>query len=50
MKLLAKVDRGHRELPIQPDVVGKVLTLESHQRVKLRGPDPLHIELQETGQ
>lgn len=48
--LATLIDLGARELPIQPDVTGKVLALESHQRVKLRGPDPLHIELQEAGQ
>ncbi|MGF2686762.1 bifunctional pyr operon transcriptional regulator/uracil phosphoribosyltransferase PyrR [Marinobacter sp. DUT-3] len=48
--LATLIDLGARELPIQPDVTGKVLVLESHQRVKLRGPDPLRIELQETGQ
>ncbi|AZT85527.1 bifunctional pyr operon transcriptional regulator/uracil phosphoribosyltransferase PyrR [Marinobacter sp. NP-4(2019)] len=48
--LATLIDLGARELPIQPDVTGKVLALASHQRVKLRGPDPLHIELQETGQ
>lgn len=48
--LATLVDLGARELPIQPDVTGKVLALESHQRVKLRGPDPLHMELQETAQ
>lgn len=47
--LATLVDLGARELPVQPDVTGRVLTLQSHQRVKLRGPDPLHIELQETG-
>ncbi|KPP97446.1 bifunctional pyr operon transcriptional regulator/uracil phosphoribosyltransferase PyrR [Marinobacter sp. HL-58] len=47
--LATLVDLGARELPIQPDVTGKLLSLQSHQRVKLRGPDPLHIELQETG-
>lgn len=47
--LATLVDLGARELPVQPDVTGRVLALESHQRVKLRGPDPLHIELQETG-
>lgn len=48
--LATLIDLGARELPIQPDVVGHVLSLESHQRVKLRGPDPLRIELQESGQ
>ncbi|MFO7994509.1 MAG: bifunctional pyr operon transcriptional regulator/uracil phosphoribosyltransferase PyrR [Marinobacter sp.] len=47
--LATLVDLGARELPVQPDVTGRVLALESHQRVKLRGPDPLLIELQETG-
>ncbi len=48
--LATLVDLGARELPVQPDVTGRVLALQSHQRVKLRGPDPLHIELQEKGQ
>ncbi|WP_303289772.1 bifunctional pyr operon transcriptional regulator/uracil phosphoribosyltransferase PyrR [Marinobacter sp. SS5-14b] len=48
--LATLIDLGARELPIQPDVTGRVLTLDAHQRVKLRGPEPLHIELQETGQ
>lgn len=48
--LATLIDLGARELPIQPDVVGSTLTLETHQRVKLRGPEPLHIELQESGQ
>lgn len=48
--LATLIDLGARELPIQPDVVGSPLALEAHQRVKLRGPVPLHIELQESGQ
>lgn len=44
------IDLGARELPIQPDVAGQSLVLNARQRVKLRGPDPLRIELQETGQ
>ncbi|MBW7471547.1 bifunctional pyr operon transcriptional regulator/uracil phosphoribosyltransferase PyrR [Marinobacter sp. M216] len=47
--LATLIDLGARELPIQPDVTGRSLALESHQRVKLRGPEPLHIEFQETG-
>lgn len=46
--LATLIDLGARELPIQPDVVGRVLTLQSHQRVKLKGPDPLRVELRET--
>ena len=45
--LACLVDLGARELPIQPDVVGQRLELASHQRVKLRGPEPLRIELRE---
>lgn len=48
--LATLIDLGARELPIQPDVVGSSLALESHQRIKLRGPEPLSIELQESGQ
>lgn len=48
--LATLVDLGARELPIQPDVAGQVLTLLPSQRVKLRGPDPLRIELRETGE
>ncbi|MBZ2169386.1 MULTISPECIES: bifunctional pyr operon transcriptional regulator/uracil phosphoribosyltransferase PyrR [Marinobacter] len=47
--LATLVDLGARELPIQPDVVGRSMTLASSQRVKLRGPDPLRIEVQEGG-
>ncbi|MCL7942881.1 bifunctional pyr operon transcriptional regulator/uracil phosphoribosyltransferase PyrR [Marinobacter sp. ATCH36] len=47
--LATLVDLGARELPVQPDVTGQVLALQPQQRVKLRGPDPLHIELQEAG-
>ncbi|MCK2150293.1 MULTISPECIES: bifunctional pyr operon transcriptional regulator/uracil phosphoribosyltransferase PyrR [Marinobacter] len=47
--LATLIDLGARELPVQPDVVGRTLALEEHQRVKLRGPEPLHIELQEAG-
>lgn len=45
----ALVDLGARELPIQADVTGQVLSLAPNQRVKLRGPDPLRLELRETG-
>lgn len=48
--LATLVDLGARELPVQPDVTGQVLALAPNQRVKLRGPDPLHLELRETGE
>lgn len=45
--LATLIDLGNRELPIQPDVVAQALTLKESQRVKLRGPDPLRIEMRE---
>jgi len=48
--LATLIDLGARELPIQPDVAGQTLELGAPQRVKLRGPDPLRIEIQEAGQ
>ena len=45
--LVALIDLGERDLPIQPDVVAHRLTLPGSQRVKLVGPDPLKIELRE---
>ena len=48
--LATLVDLGARELPIQPDVTGQLLSLLPSQRVKLRGPDPLHLELREKGE
>lgn len=44
--LVALIDLGGRELPIQPDLVGRSLALAPNQRVKLRGPDPLELEFQ----
>jgi pyrimidine operon attenuation protein/uracil phosphoribosyltransferase len=45
--LATLIDLGARELPVQPDVRGLTLTLANHQRIKLRGPDPLRIELEQ---
>jgi len=46
--LLVLVERDGRELPIQPDIVGLRPTLESRQQIKLVGPDPLSLVLQES--
>ncbi|WP_020407062.1 bifunctional pyr operon transcriptional regulator/uracil phosphoribosyltransferase PyrR [Hahella ganghwensis] len=48
--LAALIDVGARELPIQPDVIGHQAHLESDERVKLVGPDPLQVELRKKGQ
>jgi pyrimidine operon attenuation protein/uracil phosphoribosyltransferase len=36
VQLAALVDRGHRELPIRPDFVGKNLPTAQEQRVNVR--------------
>lgn len=41
--LAVLVDRGGRELPIQPDVVGTQVTLAPHEHLKLTGPEPLAL-------
>lgn len=43
--LAVLVERSGRELPIQPDVVGKRLMLAANEYVKLIGPEPLTLEL-----
>lgn len=45
--LAVLVDRGERELPIAADVVGTRITLDQGQRVKLHGPDPLELTIQD---
>ena len=35
IKLLTLIDRGHRELPIQPDFVGKFIRTESKQSIEV---------------
>lgn len=46
--LACLVDRGGRELPIQANVVGLKLDLKPGQQVKLSGPDPLNLVIEET--
>jgi pyrimidine operon attenuation protein/uracil phosphoribosyltransferase len=43
VRLAVLVDRGHREIPIQPDVVGLHVTTDFHDhvRVRLRPVDPV---------
>ena len=37
------IDRGEREIPIQPDIVGERMTLSAGEHIKLEGPDPLRL-------
>ena len=46
--LACLVDRGGRELPIQANVVGQKLELKPGQQVKLEGPSPLELIVQES--
>jgi len=45
--LVCLLDLDAGELPIRPNVVGATLTLAGNQRVKLSGPEPLTLELQD---
>ena len=47
IRLAVLIERGDRELPIQPDVVGLKLHLATHQHIKLTGPDTLDFVLTE---
>jgi len=39
------IDRGERELPIQPDIVGQSISLEAGTHIKLDGPEPLSLSI-----
>jgi pyrimidine operon attenuation protein/uracil phosphoribosyltransferase len=41
------VERSGREIPVQADAIGHSLKLASHEYVKLRGPEPLFLEITE---
>ncbi len=43
--LAVLIERNGRELPIQPDIIGCSLCLESGKTVKLCGPVPLSLEI-----
>jgi len=48
ISLVVLVDRSGRELPIQADVAGSSLRLNSYEHVKLSGPEPLALEVSTT--
>jgi len=41
--LACLLDVGHRELPIQADIIGQVIDRPADQRIKLSGPEPLTL-------
>lgn len=48
--LACLLDVGHRELPIQADIVGERIVRNANERIKLSGPSPLtlsHVTLNE---
>ncbi|MBI3570179.1 MAG: bifunctional pyr operon transcriptional regulator/uracil phosphoribosyltransferase PyrR [Gammaproteobacteria bacterium] len=45
--LTCLVERGGRELPIEPQVVGERVKLGKNQHVKLLGPEKLELRIQE---
>lgn len=40
------IDRGGRELPIQADFVAQQISLDADQQIKLEGPQPWHLSIQ----
>ena len=47
--LVILIDRGEREIPIQADIVGATMSLDSGSHIKLEGPDPLQLVLKTLG-
>jgi len=44
--LVSLIDLSSRALPIQPDIVGHSMALKPSERIKLTGPEPLNLSLQ----
>lgn len=47
--LVVMIDRCGRELPIQANIIGKTITLNAGEHVKLLGPEPLTLSFTGTG-
>lgn len=43
--LVCLLDLGHRELPIQVDIIGETIDRPENQRIKLSGPEPLSLSI-----
>jgi len=48
--LAVLVDRDERELPIQADITGANIRVQSAQQIKLNGPVPLELRIQQSGE
>jgi pyrimidine operon attenuation protein/uracil phosphoribosyltransferase len=44
--LAVLIERDGRQIPLNPDCVGTRITLNSGQRIKLTGPEPLGVHLE----
>lgn len=47
VRLAVLLERSGRQLPIAADIAAAPIDLAPRQRVKLRGPDPLHLVIEE---
>ncbi len=47
VRLVVLLERPGRQLPIAADIAAQTIELPPRQRVKLRGPDPLHLVIEE---
>ena len=48
--LAVLIDRGGRELPIEAAVVGQSISLNEGQQIKLTGPEPMQLDIQEVSE
>lgn len=46
--LAVLIDRGEREIPIQPDIAAETIKLAPGEHIKLEGPEPLIININAT--
>jgi len=46
----ALIERDGREVPLRPDCIGMAMTLPQGQRVKITGPEPLELDIQNPGE
>ncbi len=46
--LAVLICRDGRELPIEAQLIGHTLKLKAHEHIKLTGPQPLQLKIQET--
>lgn len=44
--LAVLIERDGRQIPLRPDCIGASISLLTHQRIKLTGPDPLEAHIQ----